>query len=397
MPRNNPIEDNNPPPASPEPSPEQHIDDGIVPDGKDRNEPIQLQNDLISRNIDLFKERNTLIDAGTGLLNQQKSTQEQINELLQENQSLRGVTGEQSDDVLKGAAAYDDLSTAVNQNGDVTKDLKGQVDALNTALESNADINAQVVDGLEKERDTRQQVNDTLVERRQLDQDQGQRLIAAQKDVSDSAAEVEASIEQIRKAAADSFKDVIKGTESVGDAFQNLADRITDILLDLALRELLTPGNAGFSDLFGTIFGGLGSVIGGGIGSGAASSAASLQRATAAGAFTTFRPTGGAFGFHSGGVVGIDGAPRFHTGGVTGLAPDEIPIIAQRGEEVLTRNDPRHRDNGGLGGGAPNITVNNIISFPNARNTQEAREAGSEIAAKAAAAAQRGMARKGLG
>ncbi len=37
------------------------------------------------------------------------------------------------------------------------------------------------------------------------------------------------------------------------------------------------------------------------------------------------------------------------------------------------------------------------VSFPNARNTQEAREAGSEIAARAAAAAQRGMQRKGLG
>ena len=105
----------------------------------------------------------------------------------------------------------------------------------------------------------------------------------------------------------------------------------------------------------------------------------------------------------TGGIVGRDGAPRlvaanfngrhrFHTGGVAGLAPDEIPIIAQRGEEVLTRDDPRHRDNSGTAGG--NVVVN--VSFPNARNTQEAREAGSEIAAKAAAAAQRGMARKGL-
>jgi len=76
---------------------------------------------------------------------------------------------------------------------------------------------------------------------------------------------------------------------------------------------------------------------------------------------------------------------------VTGLAPDEVPIIARRGEEVLTRGDPRHRDNAGAGGVVVNVT------FPNARNTDEARQAGSEIAAKAAAAAQRGMARKGLG
>ena len=36
------------------------------------------------------------------------------------------------------------------------------------------------------------------------------------------------------------------------------------------------------------------------------------------------------------------GAPRFHSGG---LAGNEIPAILQRGEEVLTKADPRHRHN----------------------------------------------------
>ena len=47
------------------------------------------------------------------------------------------------------------------------------------------------------------------------------------------------------------------------------------------------------------------------------------------------------------------------------------------------------------GGGSGGVVVN--VNFPNARNTDEARQAGSEIAAKAAAAAQRGMVRKGIG
>lgn len=59
--------------------------------------------------------------------------------------------------------------------------------------------------------------------------------------------------------------------------------------------------------------------------------------------------------FHGGGVVGsggatrnmpalaFAGAPRFHDGG---LAADEMPAILRRGEEVLTQNDPRHRNNG---------------------------------------------------
>lgn len=68
---------------------------------------------------------------------------------------------------------------------------------------------------------------------------------------------------------------------------------------------------------------------------------------------------------HTGGVIGrtslrsrrfspaiFNGAQRFHTGGVVGLGPDEVPIIAKKNEEMLTQNDPRHRANGGLAGGA---------------------------------------------
>lgn len=65
--------------------------------------------------------------------------------------------------------------------------------------------------------------------------------------------------------------------------------------------------------------------------------------------------------FHSGGIVGSGGSSRrmsvspalfanaykFHSGGVAGLRPDEVPIIAKKGEEVLTQSDPRHRDNMG--------------------------------------------------
>jgi hypothetical protein len=39
------------------------------------------------------------------------------------------------------------------------------------------------------------------------------------------------------------------------------------------------------------------------------------------------------------------GAERFHAGGMLGLRPDEVPFVGLRGEEVLTRSDPRHRWN----------------------------------------------------
>ena len=67
---------------------------------------------------------------------------------------------------------------------------------------------------------------------------------------------------------------------------------------------------------------------------------------------------------HNGGMAGSSGigfqrvdasvfasAQRYHTGGMVGFQPDEVPIIAQQGEEVLTRDDPRNRLNGGLNGG----------------------------------------------
>jgi hypothetical protein len=68
--------------------------------------------------------------------------------------------------------------------------------------------------------------------------------------------------------------------------------------------------------------------------------------------------------FHGGGVVGGSGArrravsgaifanaARYHSGGIAGLKPNEVPSILERGEEVLTRTDPRHRNNGGGGSG----------------------------------------------
>lgn len=61
---------------------------------------------------------------------------------------------------------------------------------------------------------------------------------------------------------------------------------------------------------------------------------------------------------HAGGMAGagaprqamaswFNNAPRYHTGGVIGLSANEVPIIAKKGEEVLTESDPRNARNGG--------------------------------------------------
>ena len=51
---------------------------------------------------------------------------------------------------------------------------------------------------------------------------------------------------------------------------------------------------------------------------------------------------------HSGGIAGSarrESLPFFHNGGIAGLRPDDIPLIAKRGEEIITQDDPRHRNN----------------------------------------------------
>jgi tape measure domain-containing protein len=86
---------------------------------------------------------------------------------------------------------------------------------------------------------------------------------------------------------------------------------------------------------------------------------------------------------HNGGIAGINTtttrrvdpaifstAARYHTGGVAGLQPDEVPAILQKGEEVLTRDDPRNRANGGLAGdsgaGIRMVLVDDRSSVPEA-------------------------------
>lgn len=76
---------------------------------------------------------------------------------------------------------------------------------------------------------------------------------------------------------------------------------------------------------------------------------------------------------HTGGIAGqpsqtravspllFAGAQRYHTGGFPGLAPSEVPAILQRGEEVLTRNDPRNALNGGDQAAKPQVRIVNVI------------------------------------
>lgn len=135
---------------------------------------------------------------------------------------------------------------------------------------------------------------------------------------------------------AQSIVGVISGTESFGDALENLGrtalsifgsilESIAQVLIQMVAlqiaKSVLGAGSGGLSFLFhdGGIVGGRG---------------ASRQRRT------------------GGSDVGWIGAPKFHGGGGLGLRPDEYKAVLQRGEEVLTEDDPRHIRNIGSGGGS---------------------------------------------
>lgn len=120
-----------------------------------------------------------------------------------------------------------------------------------------------------------------------------------------------------------------------------------------------------------------------GIIKGAVSAGAGSIGSGAAGATNGFGAVGGVMA-HAGGIIGsgsllpglgragpsgpravspawFQDAMRYHTGGIAGLKPNEVPAILERGEEVLTRNDPRHAANSGGTVAPVNLKVINAI------------------------------------
>lgn len=164
--------------------------------------------------------------------------------------------------------------------------------------------------------------------------------------------------------AFDRFADSIaageNAIEGLRDAFlQYAADFLRQIAVMIAQRAILNALESGK-----------------GQGSGAGSSIAKLIASL----------------FHSGGVVGsgggssrsinpmlFAGAMRYHGGGLAGLAPDEVPAILLRNEEVLTEDDPRHRNNGGLGGSRASMKVVNVFDPADALERGLTSESGEQV------------------
>lgn len=190
---------------------------------------------------------------------------------------------------------------------------------------------------------------------------------------------------------ANFFSDLYTRAKSAGEAVRDLAVNFTKSLADMASQALAKKAIGAIFDLFtkDSDDGGAGQVAAAaaaGVAYSAPVTTAAVAMGTAGGAVAAgggvvmtaaialqaaadtllvANSIGTAAGVaHTGGIVGqlgairrglspalFIGAPRYHGGGVAGLGPDEVPTVLRRGEEVLTRNDPRHRYNAGTDSG----------------------------------------------
>jgi hypothetical protein len=215
--------------------------------------------------------------------------------------------------------------------------------------------------GIEISRIELETIGKTAVERARLTEvakaeaqarEHGGRLTEAERDKVAALAEAQ---QRLRNA----IQDATAAQRAWGDALQWTGDKLVDVSLrggkvwdvikglSIELARAALTGQGFMAQLLGVAapagsptgsLGGLLGLLGGVFGGGGL-----FGGGAAAGGFMSM------FGlFHDGGVVGdgrvsgyaptamFAGAPRFHSGG--GLRPDELPIIGQIGEEMLTRN-----------------------------------------------------------
>ena len=150
---------------------------------------------------------------------------------------------------------------------------------------------------------------------------------------------------------AESFKGVIKGTMTVGDAFRNMFSRIADHFLDMAARMMAAQLQKGFLGLFGNLFGGFGG--------GLASSAQLGAQATA----MTGIPSGADL---LPGSFGISG--RLANGGTAQRGKSYL--VGERGAEIFTPGvTGTVSPNSAMGG--TNIVVNVDASGSNVEGDEE--------------------------
>ncbi|SLJ88406.1 phage tail length tape measure family protein [Novosphingobium mathurense] len=365
------------------------------------NLAVQQENDERQRNIAALTEQNSLQD--TALLAAQKKAAvdkaeaelrdkiARVNENLKPGQELLNLTEEQIQKTRELAAAEFDLQNARNQTqarlNEVQRpvdDLAARRDALRQQIETYRDlgnfslaesltpqlesVNSELIKALERLKAFYAGLTD--LEKVQLGiTSDGIAAITTQIEIAQqksfewltfmgiSGQTIAQQFSQGAASAIDSFAEAIAGGanafSSLWDAFRQFAANFLRQIAQMIEQQIIF------------------NLVSGLFSAGASAGGANVTGST--GAFAGVKA-------HSGGVIGdpstyrgqtgvVDVSPawfqnamRYHSGGIAGLKPDEVPAILQRGEEVITRADARHRDNGGGGSGQqPKINIVNTL------------------------------------
>lgn len=147
----------------------------------------------------------------------------------------------------------------------------------------------------------------------------------------DAVGKVGAGVQSIGKAWA-------TARDAMRNAVADMLQQIAIYIIKLQIIKALQRASNSTGGIWGQVFGAAAGALGGG---GSSAHTGAVVGAGGVGGATP-RAINPAW---------FIGAPRFHGGGLPGLAPDEYPIIAQQGEEILSKDNPRNILNGGGRGG----------------------------------------------
>jgi tape measure domain-containing protein len=195
-------------------------------------------------------------------------------------------------------------------------------------------------------------------------------LAAAQGILDGISGSLESVVSELTKA--------VVNVQSFGDAFRNIGAAVAGFFADLLMKIAQAI-------IQQTI---LNAIAGAGWG-GVSSAAASMIQAGASHNGGTVGDKSSGSGFQNRGSVPASwfaGARRFHSGGLPGLKPDEVPTILQKGEQVLSKNDPDNVLNqvakGGSGNGGMSarfVLVDDRAKVPEAMNSPEGEQVFTEF------------------
>lgn len=256
------------------------------------------------------------------------------------------------EEVEKRRSALESLNRLEQRINDEYSLRETKLDTLNTLRETGAitaaDAEEQSKRILEESNDVLGEMIDKAITLAQKLGDEG--LVANLKNMKANLTQVNDQVfdgaqlsQDFASGFTNAFDSFIQGTRTAADAFrQFIADflrQIANAILQAVILNAITGSFTGGN-------GGIGGAVAQGL--------------------------NGLFN-HTGGIVGREGtrktvsptaflgAIRYHSGGIAGLKPDEVPTVLQKGEEVLTRDDPRHRYNQRSEGQSEGVRIINAI------------------------------------